>query len=239
MADSIPATEGYIDYTPSTVGKRCQTWYKAYGDLKSGGRPLVIAHGGPGLSHDYMVSLTDLAQAPYNIPLVFYDQIGSGRSTALPEKFRDYGFWNEQLFLDELTALLTQLGIQGDYDLLGHSWGGMLSSTHAARQPLGLRRLCLVGTPVSSAAWSKAYRRYREGVPEQQKEVLMRPREFGVDDTPEYKEAIGAFMEKHMCGISPMPAECEKSFAFADKDPTVLLSTYVLINETTSPPPLS
>lgn len=227
MADSIPTTEGYVDYTPYTAGKPCQTWYKIHGDLKSGGRPLVIAHGGPGLSHDYMLSLTDLAQAPYHIPLIFYDQIGCGRSTALREKYRDYSFWNEQLFLDELTAVLTQLGIQDDYDLLGHSWGGMLSSTHAARQPLGLRRLCLVGTPVSGTAWTTAYQRYREAMPEPHREVLLRPREFGVEDTPEYKEAIGAFMEKHMCRLNPMPAECLKSFEYGEKDPTVTMSTYV------------
>lgn len=37
-------------------GKAYQTWYKVFGNLKSTDRtPLVILHGGPGFSHDYML----------------------------------------------------------------------------------------------------------------------------------------------------------------------------------------
>jgi proline-specific peptidase len=219
------STEGYVPYTPATAGKPCQTWFKTVGDLKSGVRPLVIVHGGPGVVHDYLLPLCDLAQEPYNIPLIFYDQIGNGRSTCLPEKLRDYSFWNEQLFLDELTALLTHLGVAGDYDLLGHSWGGMLGSSHAARQPLGLRRLVLTGTPVSGAAWTEAYRRYRDQMPPKYREILERPRSFGEKDTPEYEEAIGAFLYKHMFGWDSYPPEVLKTFEYGAKEPTVGLSS--------------
>jgi proline-specific peptidase len=227
MAHSFPTAEGFIEYTPYTAGKPCRTWYKVHGDLKLGVRPLVIVHGGPGLSHDYMLSLTDLACPPYNIPLVFYDQIGCGQSTHLPDKNRDYGFWTEQLFLDQLTTVLRHFGIEDDYDLLGHSWGGMLASTHTARQPLGLKNLVLASTPVSGQAWMNAYKRYREMMPENYKEELMRPREFDLPDTPEYQEAIHAFLVKHFCSLNPMPEECLRSFQHAGEDPTVVLSTYV------------
>ena len=217
--------EGYIPYNPATAGKPCRTWYKTFGNIESGARPLLVVHGGPGLSNDYLLPLSELANAPYNIPLIFYDQIGNGRSTHLPEKMLDYAFWNEQLFLDELTALLAHLGISGDYDLLGHSWGGMLGSTHAARQPLGLRRLVLVGTPVSGSALTSAYRQYRNEMPPGYREVLERPRIIGQTDSPEYIEAIGAFMYKHMFNQDPFPNEVSKSFGYAEEDPTVIISS--------------
>ena len=76
--------------------------------------------GGPGVNHSYLLILSDLTKA-HGIPLVLYDQLGNGLSTHLPEKMGDVGFWTEGLFLDELDNLLKHLGIQDDYDLLGHS----------------------------------------------------------------------------------------------------------------------
>ena len=52
----------------------------------------------------------------------------------LPEKAKDPAFWTGQ-FVGELNNLLVHLGIQNDYDLLSHSWGGMLSSLHAVQLP--------------------------------------------------------------------------------------------------------
>lgn len=45
---------GKIDFK---VGSNTfQTWYKIYGDLKSTeSRPVVVLHGGPGMSHHYML----------------------------------------------------------------------------------------------------------------------------------------------------------------------------------------
>jgi L-proline amide hydrolase len=56
-----------------------------------------------------------------------YDQLGCGKSTHLPEKAGDGEFWTTQLFLDELDNLVGNLLGDGKYDLLGQSWGGMVS----------------------------------------------------------------------------------------------------------------
>jgi pimeloyl-ACP methyl ester carboxylesterase len=79
-----------------------------------------------------------------------YDQVGCGRSTHLPEKFGDGSFWTIDLFLSELENLLSHLGIQDDYDLLGQSWGGILASELAVRQPTGLKKLILANALASS-----------------------------------------------------------------------------------------
>jgi pimeloyl-ACP methyl ester carboxylesterase len=68
----------------------------------------------------------------------------------LPEKKGDGSFWTIDLFLKELENLLEHLGITGEYDLNGHSAGGVLAAEWAVRSPKGLRRLVLSSTPASS-----------------------------------------------------------------------------------------
>ena len=118
-----------------------ETWYTTTKSPSpsSSNRPLVLLHGGPGCSHHYLLSLLSLSET-HNIPLVFYDQLGNGLSTHLPNA--PASFWNPDLFMDELENLLKHLGIENDFDLLGHSWGGMLASQFACeRKPAGLKHL--------------------------------------------------------------------------------------------------
>jgi len=128
------SAEGYdtgeIDFIPS-AGQVTKTWYKVYGDLANKKhRPLVVLHGGPGVVHDYMVSLADL-WAKNQIPVIFYDQIGGGMSTHLPEKKGDVEFWSIQLFIAELSNLLKHFNIKNGFNLIGNSWGAMLTAEFA------------------------------------------------------------------------------------------------------------
>jgi pimeloyl-ACP methyl ester carboxylesterase len=59
-----------------------ETYYKVVGDLASGRTPLVIVHGGPAISHEYLVPCADLA-ASYSIPVIFYDQLGTASKSSL------------------------------------------------------------------------------------------------------------------------------------------------------------
>ena len=110
-----------------------QTWYRVTGDLGTGRTPLVILHGGPGCTHDYVDAFKDVAASGHAV--IHYDQIGNGRSTHLPDK--DPSFWTIGLFLDELNNLLDHLQISDNYAILGQSWGGMLGSEHAILQQIG------------------------------------------------------------------------------------------------------
>ncbi|KAG2069370.1 hypothetical protein BDR04DRAFT_1101661 [Suillus decipiens] len=49
------------------------------------------------------------------------------KSTHLHDKPAE--FWTPELFMDELDSLLVLLGIESDFDLLGHPWGGTLALT--------------------------------------------------------------------------------------------------------------
>ena len=113
-----------------------RTWYRVVGALDPDAlhAPVVICHGGPGATHDYVAPIAELHRS--GRACVLYDQLGNGRSDHLPDA--DPSFWTTQLFKDELAALVDHLGIAGRYHVLGQSWGGMLAMDHALDQPPGL-----------------------------------------------------------------------------------------------------
>ena len=51
-----------------------RVWYRRVGE---GGVPLLLLHGGPGAGHDYLEPLAGLAESR---AVIFYDQLGCGRS---------------------------------------------------------------------------------------------------------------------------------------------------------------
>jgi len=114
-----------------------ETWYRVTGE--GGTTPLIVLHGGPGATHDYVLSLTDLARDGRAV--IHYDQLGNGRSTHFPDRGAD--FWTVDLFVRELHNLVDELGLRSGHHVLGQSWGGFLAQEYALTQPEGLRSLVL------------------------------------------------------------------------------------------------
>ncbi|KZT01770.1 proline-specific peptidase [Laetiporus sulphureus 93-53] len=195
------------------------TWYKIVGDLKSGVRSLMTLHSGPGISHHYMLAHVELMERT-NASVVFYDQIGIGQSKHLPKKPND--FWTVEFFMDELENLLAHLGIEDDFDLLGHSWGGMLGSQFAAmRAPKGLKHLLIANCSASMELSRKAGEKLIDTLPEDVREAIRRHQRDGTTDSDEYKEAMKVYNKRHICMLDPWPEDLLKSFSAKDDDPTV------------------
>lgn len=228
--DNVSTSEGEMAWALPGTGKECKTWYKVYGDLKSGIRPLVALHGGPGVTSDYLTTFSDVTLKS-GIPVVLYDQLGNGLSTHFPEKMGDTGFWTEQLFLDELKRLLNHLGIYEDYDLLGHSWGGMLGARHAVRQPGGLKHLVIASSPASGTLWMEAGEVLRRKLPQDVQDTLDRCEKEGKTESKEYQDAVKIYYSHFLCTIDPMPEALQKSFEWMEKDPTVYLTMLVYLHE--------
>jgi L-proline amide hydrolase len=193
------------------------TWYRVTGDLDSGMTPLVVVHGGPGCTHDYLLALADVAES--GRPVIHYDQLGGGRSTHLPDRGGD--FWTVQLFLDELDNLLDSLGIADDYHLLGQSWGGMLGAEHAIRQPEGLRSVVLSNSPASMALWASEAKILRGQLPPDVEATLDRHEADGTTNDSEYLAASQVYYDEHVCRVVPNPPEVVRTFEFLTEDPTV------------------
>ncbi|CCL98815.1 uncharacterized protein FIBRA_00820 [Fibroporia radiculosa] len=210
-------TTGKIDFTYN--GEIFQTWYKVVGGLKSGGRPLIVLHGGPGVSHHYMLPHDALA-ASHNIPVIFYDQIGNGESSHLPGKPKE--FWTIDLFIDELENVFVYLGIRDDFDMLGHSWGGMMATHYVAhRQLVGLRRLVLGGSAPSMQLWQMSMSKLVAEMPEEFRETVKKHEENGTTDSPEFQLARLAFYKKHLFLLNDWPEVLAKAYTSLSQNPTV------------------
>ena len=71
-------------------------WWRV---ARSGPRtPLLLLHGGPGAGHDYLEPLSALADER---PVIFYDQLGCGRS----DRPDDASMWHIEHFVEAIDAL--------------------------------------------------------------------------------------------------------------------------------------
>jgi L-proline amide hydrolase len=195
-----------------------KTWYRVTGDLRNGKLPLVVAHGGPGCTHDYVDSFKGIT-ALDGRAVIHYDQLGNGNSTHLPEKGAD--FWTVALFLDELDRLLAHLGIAGRYALLGQSWGGMLGGEHAVRRPPGLKAIIFANSLASMQTWVAEANRLRTELPPEVQATLRRHEAAGTLTDPDYLAAARVFYMRHVCRVDPWPPEVTRTFELMDLDNTV------------------
>ncbi len=107
------------------------------------GEPLLVLHGGPALSHEYLFPglspLADIAK------VVFFDQRGCGRSS----KPADHAYDMATMAAD-VEAVRRSLRL-GRVNVLGFSFGGMLAQEVALRYPASVRRLIIAGAGPSGA----------------------------------------------------------------------------------------
>jgi proline-specific peptidase len=206
---SVPVQEGTIPF--AVGGDTLATWYKVVGDLDGRKtRPLVLLHGGPGFSHDYLLPLADLA---VDRPVIFYDQVGSGRSSTAVDKPQT--FWTFDLFIDELINLLRHFQIESDFDVLGHSWGGMLLCEYILRRkPAGLKHAVWSNSPASAASMTQSRIQQVLELPQWVQDEVKK----GWRNDPEFRKALQVFSVKHHCRLEPQPAEFRKciDYGFAN-----------------------
>lgn len=112
-------------------------WYEIRGS--GSGTPLIVANGGPGFDHNYLLCGDVWDTLAKGRRIVFYDQRGNGRSSELKEG-QPCGLAEQ---IDDLEALRAHLGFE-KFDLLGHSWGGYLVMAYGARHPEHIAHLVIV-----------------------------------------------------------------------------------------------
>jgi L-proline amide hydrolase len=192
------------------------TWYEVHGD-RGDRLPVVLCHGGPGATHDYLLSLRALAAEGRQV--VLYDQVGNGNSQHLRDAPAE--FWTLDLFRRELRALVKHLGWSDGYHVLGQSWGGMLAMEHALQQPPGLRSIVVADSPASIPLWVAEANRLREDLPPEVQEALTLHETAGSTDGLEYRKVVEVFYRRHVCRLDPWPDELVRTFALMEEDPTV------------------
>ncbi len=198
-------------------GQSVTTWYRVTGNPEDSRTPLIVAHGGPGATHDYLLSLCDIAKDGRRV--VHYDQAGNGRSSHFPNKGAD--FYTVEMFVTELTSLIAHLHFDNRHVVLGQAWGGFLAQEYALTQPQGLSGLVLADTSPSYPAYVQETLRLRELLPPETQKTLVRHEQAGTTDSDEYAKASEAFNRRHVCRLPEWPEELTASLAWIDQDPTV------------------
>lgn len=174
-------------------------------DADQNGIPLLVLHGGPGCTWDYLEPLSALEGGR---PVIFYDQLGCGDS----DRPDDPSLWTLERYVDELVAVREALGLDRLH-ILGQSWGTMLAVEYMlTRHPAGVVSLVLSAPCLSVSRWAADGRRYLQSLPEDHRQAVLRAEETGAYDDPAYGEAMNAYYRRHVCRLDPWPACLTRSF---------------------------
>lgn len=92
--------------------------------------PLLVIHGGPSVPSDYLFPLVDYVR---DRPIVFYDQLGCGRSDSPHAHEPDNAdIYSIEKSVDDLELLIKKLGLRR-FHLYGQSFGGVLAYEYLKR----------------------------------------------------------------------------------------------------------
>lgn len=171
--------------------------------------PLVVVHGGPGMTHDYLTDLDRLAELPGAVrEVIYYDQAGCGH-TPSPDGVPP---WSLNLLVDELASFIEGLS-PGSFDLLGHSAGGWIALEFALRQPGGLRRLVLASTCADMPLYQREITALKDALPDGLAAVIDRCEAEGTTNTAEYGQAFRFFQQLYVLRMEHMPDHMLASIA--------------------------
>ena len=187
--------EGYVNVQGGRI------WYRIVG---SGTRtPLLLLHGGPGAPSYYLNPLAALADER---PVIFYDQLGAGRS----DKPTDVTLWHVERFVQELSELRRALGLK-QVHILGHSWGTMLAVDYMVTKPAGVRSLILASPSLSIGRWLEDAETLKRTLPQSVQDAIARNEAAGSFDSPEYQSAMMEYYKRYLCRRNPWSDDVNKT----------------------------
>ncbi len=178
-------------------------FYRTFGNPDAPATVLGL-HGGPGMSHDYLLPFAKLTRFGYRV--VLFDQLGCGRSEVPPDRER---FSLEHNVL-EADAVRTALGL-GRVHLIGSSYGGLLAIAYALRHPEGLRSLVTVGGLASVPFAQAEMNRRVDELPEPARRAIRELGARGALSHPDYVRATDLFYHEYVCRLAEWPPELNRS----------------------------
>ena len=107
--------------------------FEVYGNA---GSPVIVANGGPGLSHVYMIQNDVWKRLANGRTVVFYDQRGTGKSSRLAAEAAQ----TMEAQVADLEAVRAHFAF-AKFALVGDSYGGFLAMAYAAAHPEHVEKL--------------------------------------------------------------------------------------------------
>lgn len=184
------AQEGFLDIDGGKI------WYRTVG-LHGERIPLLLLHGGPGAGSRTLESLAALGQDRL---VVFYDQLGAGRS----DHPNNTSLWTIERHIQELNSIRSRFDLD-EVHILGHSWGSMLLIEYLLTGPEGVVSATFASPMFSTERWiADVTERVRE-LPEEVRLVIESHELAGTTDSAEYQEAVSVFNHRYLSRSNPWP----------------------------------
>ncbi|KAF5663821.1 amino acid amidase [Fusarium heterosporum] len=217
---AIAGRTGTVDFAHEALDQQVQTFYRVIGDLESGQRPLIAAHGGPGSSHDYF--LDPLASYPEETgrPLVLYDQVGNAKSTNFTFESKSLPNLSVDVYTAELNNLVTKLGIQ-EFDYLGHSWGGMMGLEYVIKYQPKIKHLILDSVPASVDLWTNKIKNTLNELEPADRDLALELDAAQQYEDPRLQAILKKLQDKHVCRLDPWPEAAQGFFGTIMGNPAV------------------
>jgi len=173
-------------------------FYKQFGEPEKG--EILCLHGGPGMTHDYMLPMADLADHGYRV--TFYDQLGCGRS----EVPKNPTLFVPEHYVEELEAFRRKMQL-GKPHVIGSSWGGMLAIAYALKYQRNMTTMITVGGLHSVPLTVREMEKMRRGLSKEVQATLAKYEAEGDFANPKYIDAVMVFYRKHVLRLWPWPKE--------------------------------
>lgn len=171
---------------------------------------LLTMHGGPGMSHDYLLPLADLSKS--GVTVVFYDQFGCGRSEE-PDvsKFTfDYG-------VEEAEELRKTIFGDRKVFLMGSSYGGALSLAYSLKYQDRLKGLIVTGGLASTPLTVKEMHRLIDELDPKSRDAIHKYEPLGDFTNPEFLAGVNAFYRKHLLRMDEWPEDVTRTMEFGEQ----------------------
>ncbi len=187
--------ESHMTTIPTQTGYAPINGLSMYYEIQGSGQPLVLLHGGFGLTGMFSAILPLLAE---NRQVIAVDLQAHGRTADIDRPLR------LELMGDDIAALITHLGFK-QADVMGYSMGGGTALRTAIQHPELIRKLVVVSMPFKRNGW----------YPEMVTSMAQMGATFAdfIKDTPMYQNYVS---------VAPHPQQfpvlCEKMGAMLRQD---------------------
>ncbi|QYA24665.1 proline iminopeptidase-family hydrolase [Gramella sp. MT6] len=179
--EEIPS-EGLIEVNGGKV------WYRINGD--SDKTPLLILHGGPGSSSYGQEPLMEISGKR---PVIFYDQLGSGRS----DRITDTTLMTVERYIEEVEQVRKALDLEKLY-LYGQSWGTALSLEYYLQYPEHVKGIIFSSPYFSTKRWIKDANELVKTLPDSIQKIIRTNEKNKTFSNQEYKDAVDLFYGKFL-----------------------------------------
>jgi proline iminopeptidase len=180
-----------------------RVWYQIVG---SGTKtPLLLLHGGPGVPSYYLKPLAALAD---DRPVVFYDQLGCGRSPAPA----DSSLWTIDRFVQELAVVRKALGLEKVH-LYGTSWGTILALEYLKTRPSGVESVVMASPALDIHQWMRDADSLLHTLPDSTRKAIEAAEKHHTTDSPAYQEAMMAYYRLYIGRRQPWSADLDSAFS--------------------------